>query len=94
MTAKKRGSFMNRRESMHKEMSFSIVNYKGYKIHAVPYQLAETGEWTGNIRIFHDCGDKISLRQFSIGNSLKTRNEAVACSLNFGKQIINDKFEN
>lgn len=70
------------------------LSYKGYEIHAAPYQLADTGEWTVNIHIFHDHGAEIRSRQFSAGNCFKTREEAVAHCFNFGRQIIDGKSEN
>ena len=71
-----------------------VFSYKGYEIHAAPYQLADSGEWTINIHIFHDRGDEIRTRPFSAGNSFKTRDEAVAHCFNFGKLIIDGKSEN
>jgi hypothetical protein len=70
-----------------------VLSYKGFEIHAVPHRLADTCDWTTNIRISHDRGDEIRLRQFSAGNCFKTREEAVAHCFNFGKQIIDRKFE-
>lgn len=69
------------------------LSYKGYKIHAAPYQLAETGEWTVDIHISHDRSDEIRSRNFSAGNSFKTRDEAVSHCFNFGMQIIDGKSE-
>ncbi|MGH8628480.1 MAG: CV_2116 domain-containing protein [Gammaproteobacteria bacterium] len=59
-----------------------------------PYQLADTGEWTMNIHIFHHRGDETSSRQFSANNCFNTREEAVAHCFNFGKQIVDGKSEN
>jgi hypothetical protein len=70
------------------------VSYKGYEIRAAPYQLADTGEWTINIHIFHDRGDEMRSRQFSAGNCFKTQEEAVDHCFNFGRQIIDGKSEN
>jgi hypothetical protein len=71
-----------------------VLSYKGYKIHAAPDQLTDTGEWTINIQIFHDRGDEIRSRQFCADNRFKTRVEAVAHCFNFGRQIIDGKSEN
>lgn len=70
-----------------------VLSYKGYEIHAAPYQLADSGEWTINIHLFHDRGDEIRTRPFSAGNSFKTRDEAVVHCFNFGKLIIDGKSE-
>jgi hypothetical protein len=102
MTIKKLMALYEKEESMTRERNstvqvgnkpwaerpIQIATYKGYKIHAAPHQLADTGEWTLNIGIFHDGGGQIRLRQFSAANFFKTRDEAVVHSFNFGKQII------
>jgi hypothetical protein len=79
---------------VNKERSIQFATYEGYEIHAVPYQLADTGEWTVNIRIFHDCGYEMRSREYFSANSFKGRDEAVACCLSFGKQVIEGKIEN
>ena len=71
-----------------------MLSYKDYEIHAAPYQLAATGEWTINIHISHDHGNEIRSRQFSAGDCFKTHDEAVVHCFNFGKQIIDGKSEN
>jgi hypothetical protein len=76
------------------ERPIQIATYEGYKIHAAPNQLADTGEWTLNIGIFHDHGNEMRLRKFTAANSFKTRDKAVAHCFNFGKQIIDGRFEN
>jgi hypothetical protein len=76
-----------------KERSIQIATYEGYEIHAVPYQLADTGEWTVNIRIFHDCGYELRSREYFSANAFLERDEAVACCFHFGKEIIDGKIE-
>jgi len=71
-----------------------VLSNNGYEIHAAPYQLADTGEWTINIHIFHDRRNEIRSRPYSAGGSFKTRKEAVAHCFNFGKQIIDGKSDN
>jgi len=71
-----------------------VFPYNGYEIHAAPYQLADTGEWTINIYIFRDHGSRLRSRQFSAGNCFESRDEAVAHCFNFGKQIIDGNSEN
>lgn len=68
-----------------------IANYKGYQIHATPYQLADTGEWKINLHIVVQRNDEIKSREFGAGNRYKTREEAVRYCFNFGKQIIDSQ---
>jgi hypothetical protein len=65
-----------------------VRSYKGYDIHAVPHQLADTGDWTINIQSSHQSGGRIRWRQFSAGNRFRTRQDAGAHCFNFGQQII------
>jgi len=76
------------------QVAIKNPTYKDHEIHAAPYQLADTSEWEICIHIFHDHGDQMGSRKFSTGNSFKTRDEAVAHCLNFGRQIIDGKIEN
>lgn len=69
------------------------IEYKGYEIRAVPYQLAESGEWTVDILIVKDTGTQVKHRKFSAGNRYKTRDEAAQHCLNFGQQIIDGKVQ-
>jgi len=68
--------------------------YEGYTIKAVPYQLADIGEWAVNIQIFHDSRNEMRLRQFAASNSFLTWEEAVTHCFNFGRKIINGNYEN
>jgi hypothetical protein len=79
---------------MSNEQSIQIASYLGYEIHAVPYQLADTGEWAVNIRIFHDCRHEMRSREFFADNSFNERDEAIACCFSFGKQVIDGKIKN
>ncbi len=79
---------------MHTERSFSIDNYEGYKIHAVPHQLADTGGWSVKIHIFRDLRNEMRVGKFYASNSFKTWDEAVAHCFNFGRQVIDGKIEN
>ena len=71
----------------------STMEYKGYEIRAVPYQLADSGDWTLDILIVRDTGQEIKHRKFSGSNRYKTNSEAVQHCFNFGKQIIDGKGE-
>ena len=70
------------------------VTYKGYAIHAASYQLADSGEWTMKIYIWHDTGDQMKMRSFGAANTFRTKEEAIQHCINFGKQIIDGKSEN
>lgn len=69
------------------------MTYKGYEIKAIPYQLADSDEWTVNIIISKHHYDRVANRQFSASNTFKPRNEAVRHCLAFGQQIIDGKSE-
>lgn len=70
------------------------IEYKGYEIEAVPVQLAESGEWTININIFLHRGSKTTKKNFSAGNTFRTKDEAIQHSFQFGKQIIDGQSDN
>lgn len=67
------------------------IEYKGYEIRAVPYQLSDSGEWTIDIVIARDTGHEIKHRKFGAGNRYKTEDEAIQHCFDFGKQIIDGK---
>jgi hypothetical protein len=70
------------------------IIYKGYQIEPIPYQLAESGEWTMNIHILRDRGNEIRVRPFFARNRFKTEEEAIEHCFYFGKQIIDGQIEN
>lgn len=67
------------------------IEYKGYEIRAVPYQLADSGEWTVDILIVRDTGTEVKHRKFSASNTYETKDNAVRHCFNLGKQIIDGK---
>ncbi len=67
------------------------VYHDGFRIHAAPYQLADSGEWTLNIYIEIDKLSEIVSKHFFTSDRFKSREEAVAHCFNFGKQIIDGK---
>ena len=69
------------------------LQYKGYEIRAVPYQLADSGEWTLDILIVRDTGTEIKHRKFGAGNRYKTKDEAIQHCFDLGRQIIDGKVE-
>lgn len=67
--------------------------YKGYVIDARTYQLQESDEWVVNATIEKHHGDKVNSRPFSACSpTFMTRNEALMASIEFGRQIIDGKF--
>lgn len=57
---------------------------------AIPYSLAESGEWRGQVQIMRKNGDII--KPFTIlGDTFKTKEEAIHYSLEYGKLIIDGK---
>ena len=64
------------------------VSYRGYVIRARPDQRRDTGEWTRNIQIWRDRGSELSARPFIVGGAFRTRDEAVAGCVQFGRAII------
>lgn len=70
------------------------ITYNGYEIRAMPYQLADTKEWTVNISILKHRSDQVASRQFSASNTFTSRNEVVEHCFSFGRQIIDGKSEN
>ena len=70
------------------------VMYEGYGIYAIPYRLAESKEWAIKVVISRDKGYEIVERQFSAGNTFKTKEEALEQSIIFGKRIIDGEVEN
>jgi len=71
-----------------------IIQYKGYEIHAVPLELADTGLWQINIQIFRHSEQETKIRPFSAADSYKTREEAVRNCIQFGRQIIDGQSAN
>jgi hypothetical protein len=67
------------------------IGYKGYEIRAVPYQLADSDDWTLDILIVRDTGTEVKHRKFGGSNRYKTKDEALQHSFNLGKQIIDGK---
>ena len=70
------------------------VPYKEYLIEAKPYQLAESGEWTINIDIWRERGNKIKKTTFSAGNTFRTKEEAIEHCIHFGSQVIDGEIDN
>ena len=69
------------------------ISYKSYVIRAVPYQLADSDEWTVTIVIDKHRADGVSSRQFSASNMFKNRQDAIQHCFAFGRQIIDGKSE-
>jgi hypothetical protein len=71
----------------------NMVRYNGHLIQAASYQLKDSGEWTINLTIYRDMGN-IKGKQFSAANTLKIKAEAISHCIEFGKLIIDGKYEN
>ena len=69
----------------------SRIEYKGYIIHATPYQLAEDKKWSINLHIERHTGPDVADRNFSAANTFPTESEAIQHCFRFGKQIIDEK---
>ncbi|MCZ6802848.1 MAG: HlyU family transcriptional regulator [Proteobacteria bacterium] len=67
------------------------MNYKDYQIHAVPYQLADTGQWKIDIQILIDRDSETIFRKFSAGNSFESKDKAIRYCFDFGKEIIDEE---
>lgn len=80
--------------NLHEETKMDSVHYRGYLIHATPYQLADSGTWTIDISILHDTRDGINIRPFHAAQTFQTEGEAIQHCIEFGRQIIDGKIEN
>ena len=67
------------------------IEYKGYEIRAVPYQLADSADWTLDILIVRNTGTEIKHRKFGGSNKYRTKDEALQHCFDFGKRIIDGK---
>lgn len=70
------------------------VVYKEFKLNPAPYQLAESGEWELRVTItkHHDNRNETLQRTYSAKNTFKSKIEAEAHAIEFGKQIIDGEF--
>jgi uncharacterized protein DUF6566 len=64
------------------------VSYQGYVIRLMSNQRPDTGEWTRNIQIWRDRGGELRAIPFIAGGTFRTRDEAVAGCIQFGRSII------
>lgn len=64
------------------------ISYKDYQIHAAPYELADTSEWTIDIQISVERDSETIFRKFSAGNTFESKDGAIQHCFNFGKKII------
>ncbi len=64
------------------------LEYGGFIILAVPYQLEDDNRWTPNIWIEIHTGDRVVSRPFSTIDTFETREEAVSHGFQFGRRII------
>jgi len=64
------------------------LEYGGFIILAVPYQLGDHNRWTLNIQIELHTGDRFVSRPFSTIDTFETREEAISHCFQFGRRII------
>jgi hypothetical protein len=64
------------------------LEYGGFIILALPYQLGDDNRWTLNIWIEIHTGDRVVSRPFSTLDTFETREEAVSHGFQFGRRII------
>ncbi len=64
------------------------LEYGGFIILALPYQLGDNNRWTLNIQIELHTGDCVVSRSFSTIGTFETREEAVSHGFQFGRRII------
>ncbi len=64
------------------------LEYGGFIILALPYQLGDDNRWTLNIQIELHTGDRVVSRSFSTIDTFETRDEAVSHCFQFGRRII------
>ncbi len=64
------------------------LEYGGFIILALPYQLGDDNRWTLNIQIELHTGDRVDSRSFSTIDTFETRDEAVSHGFQFGRRII------
>lgn len=64
------------------------MDYKGYKIEAIPHQLGDSGKWSVNFRIWRCTGSDARVRPFGAGKRCETQHEAIQHCFASGKQII------
>lgn len=79
---------------LQEETKMHPVPYKGCVIQAVPYQLADSGEFRIKINILHDSGGTVNIRNVSDTNTYKTKQEAIQHCIELGRQIIDERVEN
>ncbi len=64
------------------------LEYGGFIILALPYQLGDDNRWTLNIQIELHTGDRVVSRPFSTIDTFETRDEAISRCFQFGRRII------
>jgi hypothetical protein len=66
--------------------------YRGYRIRPMPKQRVDTGRWTLDIQIWRDRGYELRALPFiAPRNTFRTRDEALAGCVHFGREVIDGK---
>ncbi len=70
------------------------INYKDFELSSAPYQLAESDGWELRVVItkHHDSRGETLTKSFTGKNTFKSKEEAEAHAIEFGKQIIDGNF--
>jgi hypothetical protein len=70
------------------------IEYEGFELSPAPYQLAESGEWELRVSItkHHDSRGETLQKTYTGKNTFKSKQEAEAHAIEFGKQIIDGKY--
>ena len=69
------------------------AEYKGFLIHAAPYEIRDSGEWAVNVHIMREAGHYFKKRQFTARNTFRSEAEALEHCLDFAMQIIDGGVE-
>jgi hypothetical protein len=67
------------------------VQYKGYEIHAVPFQSGLSKRWEVNIYVSVDRGHHVELQNHRPGLSFDTEMEALRECFLFGQTLVDEK---
>ena len=69
-----------------------VIDYRGYRIVAVPIELADPPGWSTDFRIECIKPGEVVPKPFSTADIFQTEQEAVDHCLEFGRQIVDGKF--
>lgn len=83
------GKLTQETQEMVKQLGMTPeVGHQGYWIRPTPKQFRDSGEWTLEIHIRRDHGSELREVLCTARNTFKTRDEAVARGIQFGRDVI------